>query len=78
MCRKATIRCNVGLADITDAHSGVDAELPWIMLMSGANCLSQDYSFFMHALAAKGYLVAIVDQQHLVVPEVLPGKLCKK
>ena len=46
------------------ACAGVDHDLPWIMLMSGANCYSQDYSFLQHQLAGQGYLVAVVDQLH--------------
>ena len=43
------------------------------MLMSGANCRSQDYTL-THSLAQKGYLVAGVDQDHLVGPAMLAGK----
>lgn len=48
--------------------TGVSAELPWIMLMTGANCFSQDYSVLEHQLASRGYLVAVADQLHPLVP----------
>ena len=48
---------------------GVNSDLPWIMLMSGANCYSQDYSLLEQQLAGRGYLVAIVDELHPITPE---------
>jgi len=39
------------------------------MLMVGANCYSQDYSFLEQQLAGKGYLVAVIDELHPVAPD---------
>ncbi len=39
------------------------------MLMVGANCYSQDYSFLEQQLAGKGYLVAVIDELHPVTPD---------
>ena len=44
--------------------AGVHPELPWIMLLPGANCYSQDYSFLTQQLAGRGYLVAVADELH--------------
>ncbi|KAL0052254.1 hypothetical protein WJX82_010791 [Trebouxia sp. C0006] len=49
--------------------AGVKSSLPWIMLMTGANCYSQDYSFLEQQLAGRGYLVAIIDELHPVTPD---------
>lgn len=59
-------QCQHGACTLVCA--GVNHDLPWIMLMSGANCYSQDYSFLQHQLAGQGYLVAVVDQLHPVPP----------
>ena len=50
-------------------YAGVNSSLPWIMLMVGANCYSQDYRFLEQQLAGKGYLVAIIDELHPVTPD---------
>lgn len=50
-------------------HAGINSSLPWIMLMVGANCYSQDYSFLEQQLAGKGYLVAVIDELHPVTPD---------
>lgn len=44
--------------------AGVHPELPWIMLLPGANCYSQDYGFLTQQLAGRGYLVAVADELH--------------
>lgn len=59
--------------------AGACAELPWIMLMTGANCYSQDYSQLERQLAAMGYLVAVVDQLHPIPSSIsfLASKSCQ-
>ena len=52
--------------DYKDWSAGVDADLPWIMLLVGANCYSQDYRFLEQQLAGRGYLVAVADELHPV------------
>lgn len=44
--------------------SGVDPELPWIMLMPRFNCYAQDYTRIQTLFARRGYLVAIADEFH--------------
>ena len=39
------------------------------MLMVGANCHSQDYSFLEQQLAGRALLVAIIDELHAVTPD---------
>lgn len=53
-------------------RSGVNAALPWVMLMSGTFGYSQDHSFLLQQLAGRGYLVAIVDQNHPINTLKLP------
>lgn len=47
--------------------AGVNAHLPWIMLMPGFNCYASDYTSIQHLLAGKGYLVAIADMFHPLI-----------
>ena len=49
-------------------HAGVDPDLPWVMMMNGANCYSQDYTFLLSALAGKGYLAVVPTQLHPLDP----------
>ena len=69
---------SVGLVVVSSASSqnanlgcsaGVDPDLPWIFLLPGANCYSQDYIFLETYLAGQGYLVAVVDQLHPATPD---------
>lgn len=46
--------------------AGVNGDLPWIMLLVGANCYSQDYRFLEEQLAGRGYLIAVADEVHPV------------
>jgi len=48
------------------------------MLMTGANCYSQDYSFLEQQLAGKGYLVAVIDELHPVTPDTQAFISCKQ
>ena len=49
--------------------SGVNPDLPWIMMMNGANCYSQDYTFLLSQLAGRGYLAVVPTQLHLRPPK---------
>lgn len=57
--------------------AGVNPDLPWICLLPGANCYSQDYTFLETYLAGQGYLVAVVDQLHPVTPRYATCLSCK-
>lgn len=52
--------------------TGVDADLPWIMLMQGFNCYASDYTGIQQLLAAQGYLVAIADEFHPISSIAVP------
>ena len=57
---------------LSGTATGVDADLPWIMLMQGFNCYSSDYTRIQQLLAAQGYLVAIADEFHPVSSFAVP------
>lgn len=44
--------------------SGVDPVLPWVMMMNGANCYGQDYTYLLSQLANRGYLAVAPSQFH--------------
>lgn len=44
--------------------AGVDPDLPWVMMMNGANCYGQDYAYLLGQLASQGYLAVAPTQLH--------------
>ena len=58
-------------------HAGVDPDLPWVMMMNGANCYSQDYTFLLSQLAGKGYLAVAPTQLHPLPPKFQNNDLMK-
>ena len=57
--------------------SGVNPDLPWIMMMNGANCYSQDYTFLLSQLAGRGYLAVVPTQLHPRPPKFQGNDLMK-
>lgn len=49
--------------------SGVDPDLPWVMMMNGANCYGQDYTYLLSQLAGRGYLAVAPTQLHPAPPK---------
>ena len=43
---------------------GVNPDLPWIMMMNGANCYARDYKYLLRQLAGRGYLAVSPTQLH--------------
>jgi len=58
-------------------HSGVNPDLPWVMMMNGANCYSQDYTFLLSQLAGRGYLAVVPTQLHPKPPKFQGNDLVK-
>jgi hypothetical protein len=56
---------------------GVNPDLPWVMMMNGANCYSQDYTFLLSQLAGRGYLVVVPTQLHPKPPKFQGNDLIK-
>lgn len=48
--------------------AGVDPDLPWVMMMNGANCYAQDYAYLLSQLASQGYLAVAPTQLHPAPP----------
>lgn len=57
--------------------SGVNPNLPWVMMMNGANCYSQDYTFLLSQLADRGYLAVVPTQLHPKPPKFQDNDLMK-
>ncbi len=55
--------------------SGVNPDLPWVMMMNGANCYSQDYTFLLSRLAGRGYLAVVPTQLHPKPPKFQSNNL---
>ncbi len=77
--RKAKL---LGGLTIFQLNSGVNPDLPWVMMMNGANCYSQDYTFLLSQLAGRGYLAVVPTQLHPKPPkfqdnDLMKGKQCK-
>ena len=58
-------------------NSGVNPDLPWVMMMNGANCYSQDYTFLLSQLAGRGYLAVVPTQLHPKPPKFRGKDLMK-
>lgn len=58
-------------------NSGVNPDLPWVMMMNGANCYSQDYTFLLSQLAGRGYLAVVPTQLHPKPPKFQENDLLK-
>ncbi|KAL3136341.1 hypothetical protein ABBQ38_005603 [Trebouxia sp. C0009 RCD-2024] len=50
-------------------QKGVDPDLPWVMMMNGANCYGQDYTYLLSQLAGRGYLAVAPTQLHPAPPK---------
>ncbi|KAL0020304.1 hypothetical protein WJX77_005064 [Trebouxia sp. C0004] len=57
--------------------NGVNPDLPWVMMMNGANCYSQDYTFLLSQLAGRGYLAVAPTQLHPKPPKFQSNDLMK-
>ncbi|KAA6424071.1 MAG: hypothetical protein FRX49_06030 [Trebouxia sp. A1-2] len=57
--------------------NGVNPDLPWVMMMNGANCYSQDYTFLLSQLAGRGYLAVVPTQLHPKPPKFQDNDLLK-
>ena len=57
------------LGPFSAAAVGVDPDLPWVMMLNGANCYGQDYTYLLSQLASRGYLAVVPTQLHPAPPK---------